>query len=265
MTNEKKDAHIVSFINQKGGVAKTTTTVNTAHALGRKGYKVLVIDMDPQSNASMILGKLTPIEQPKTIVDLFTTEAFLSDCIVPTKYENVDLVSSHIDLFSIKTQMTGHINGIVGLQNKLNKIIYSKYDFVFIDCQPDVGGALVTNALVISNLYIVPIAAEDPFGLHGMNQLETTVKSVGQMNTNLKMLGVLITMTDFRSNATSVIIDTANTLYGEEKVFKTMIGRNATINTAFINNKTILAHDGRASGAKDYIEFADEFLERTGR
>lgn len=263
MDEKLKLATVISVINQKGGVGKTTTTVNLGHALGKKDYKILVIDLDPQCNASMILGKLSPFEQPKTIVDIFTTESFISDCIVPTKYTNVDMVSSHMDLFSVKSQITGTPDGIVGLRKKLDKATLSKYDFIFIDCQPDIGGVLVTNALVVSDRYIVPVGAEDVFGLRGIRQLETTVKTVkDSINEKIKMLGVLITMADNRSNATAVMIETINTHFKEGEVFKTIIKRNAAINSAFMQNKSILSHDGRTPGAVDYNALADEFLSK---
>jgi len=266
MTTDNKKAQIVSILNQKGGVGKTTTTVNLSHAVGLKEYKVLVIDMDPQCNASMILGKLSPFEQPKTIVDLFTSESTISDCIVPTKYKNVDMVSSHMDLFAVKTQITGTTEGVVGLRKKIDKAVLSKYDFIFIDCQPDIGGALVTNALVISDKYIVPVGAEDVFGLRGIKQLETAVKSVREsINEKIKMLGVLITMADYRSNATAVMIETINTHFKEGEVFETIIKRNASINTAFMHNKSVISHDGRTPGAVDYSLLAEEFLVKIGQ
>lgn len=265
MNTNQKNAKVISILNQKGGVGKTTTAVNLSHALGKKDFKILVIDMDPQCNASMILGKLSPFEQPKTIVDLFTTDSTISECIVPTKYQNVDMVSSHMDLFAVKTQITGSTEGIVGLRKKLDKTTINKYDFIFIDCQPDIGGALVTNALVVSDKYVVPVGAEDVFGLRGIKQLETSVKSVKEsINEKIKMLGVLITMADYRSNATSVMIETINTHFKEGEVFKTIIKRNASINTAFMQNKSILSHDGRTPGAVDYSTLADEFLSKIG-
>ena len=261
MDNPSKKATIISILNQKGGVGKTTTTVNLSHGLGKKGLKILVIDLDPQCNASMILGKLSPFEQPKTIIDLFTSDAAISDCIVPTKYINVDMVSSHMDLFAIKTQITGTTDGIVGLRKKLDNITISKYDYIFIDCQPDIGGALVTNALVISDKYIVPVGAEDVFGLKGIKQLETAVKSIKEsINEKIEMLGVLITMADYRSNATATMIETINTHFKDGEVFKTIIKRNAAINTAFMHSKSIISHDSRTSGAIDYSCLADEFL-----
>lgn len=264
-TNEKK-AQIIAVINQKGGVGKTTTTVNLSHAIGLKDYKVLVIDMDPQCNASMILGKLNPFEQPKTIVDLFTSEANVSDCIVPTKYKNVDMVSSHMDLFAVKTQITGTPDGLVGLRKKVDKTTLTKYDYIIIDCQPDIGGTLVTNALVISDRYLVPVGAEDVFGLRGIKQLESAVKSVKEsINEKLRLLGVLITMADNRSNATSVMIETINTHFKEGEVFQTIIKRNAAINTAFMQNKSVISHDGRTPGAIDYSKLAEEFLTKIGQ
>lgn len=265
MEDTLKKSKIVSVINQKGGVGKTTTTVNLSHALGIHGYKILVIDLDPQCNASMILGKLSPFEQPKTIVDLFANESLMSDCIVPTKYKNVDMVSSHMDLFAVKNQITGTPDGIVGLRKKMDKATLTKYDFILIDCQPDIGGSLVTNALVISDLYIIPVGAEDVFGLRGIKQLETTVKTIREsINEKIKMLGVLITMADNRSNATAVMIETINTHFKENEVFKTIIKRNASINTAFMNNKSIISHDGRTPGAIDYTNLAEEFLTKVG-
>ena len=254
---------ITSVVNQKGGVGKTTTVVNLSHAVGKKDRKVLVIDMDPQCNASQILGTLSPFQQPKTIVDIFTTKSMVSDCIVATKYKNVDLISSHMNLFSVKTQITGATDGIVGLKRKLDSAIYDKYDFVFIDCQPDMCGPLVINALVASDNFIVPIAAEDVFGLQGIKQLETSVQTIQEsINDRIKMLAVLITMSDNRSNASEMMISNIKTYFKEGDVFKTIIKRNAAINSAFIKNKSVIAHDGRTPGAMNYNELATEFLEK---
>lgn len=258
-----KKSSIISIINQKGGVGKTTTTANLGHALAQLGFKTLVIDFDPQANASMVLGKLSPFEQPKTLADVYTSENTLYDCIIPTKYENLDLVSSHMDLFSIKIQITGTPDGIIGLKRAMDEKIISFYDFVLIDCQPDIGGALVTNALVTSDYYIVPIAAEDVFGLRGIKQLEASIKVIrDSLNPHLSLIGALITMSDKRSNATKIMTDMVTTYFKKESVFKTVIRRNAAINTAFLSNQTIFDFDKKTSGAEDYTALGEELAKK---
>jgi len=257
-------AYIISCAIQKGGCGKTTTVVTTAHALGELGKNVLVVDLDPQHNASMILGKVSPYEQPRTVIDLFTKkDVNFSTCAVPSKCKNVDLISSHIDLFSIGEQIgPGNPKQIVGLKNKLDKASLEHYDFILIDCPPALGGPFLNNALVISDFYIIPLESESYFALKGVQQFLEAVDIIKDtINPNLKRLGVLITMADLRTQVTKAMIEAIQKFFGTEGVFKTIISRNTSVNKAAMLNKTVISFDSRMSGAHDYRTFAKELIE----
>jgi len=257
-------AHIISFAIQKGGCGKTTSVVTTAHALGELNKKVLVVDLDPQHNASLILGKVSPYEQPRTVIDLFEKkDVNFSTCSVPSKCKNVDLISSHIDLFAIGEQFgPGNPKQIVGLKNKLDKAAMEHYDFVLIDCTPALGGPFLNNALVISNYYVIPLESESYFALKGVQQFLEAVDVIKDtINPDLQLLGVLITMADMRTQVTKAMIEAIHKFFGENDVFKSIITRNTSINKAAMLNKTVIAFDSRMSGASDYREFAKELVE----
>lgn len=257
-------AHIISVAIQKGGVGKTTTVTTTAHALGEAGYKVLVVDIDPQHNSSMILGKVAPYDQPRTIIDLFTEkEMTFSTCSLPSKYKNVDLISSHIDFFATGEQLgAGNPKQIVGLKNKLDKAAQDYYDFILIDCPPALGGPYLNNALVISDFYIIPLESESYFALKGVQQFLETVRAIQEtINPNLTLLGVLITMADMRTNVTKAMIESIQRFFGKDKVFNTIITRNTAINKASMLRKTVIEFDARMTGAHDYRSFSEELVQ----
>ena len=252
---------IISVAIQKGGVGKTTTVVNTAHALAEMGLRILVIDMDPQHNTSTLLASTTPYELPHTLVDLMSNPDMpMSSCIFPTQYPNLSLVSSHIDLFG-EVSLNPDPYKILCLKAKLNREPYllEQFDYIFLDTPPHLGGVFVNNALSISHYYILPVEAESYYALKGINQFMVNVNAMkSTVNPNLELLGVLITMVDLRTTVATNMVEAIRRFFGEEKVFRTMITRNTAINRAVIERKSILAYDGRTSGAKDYREFARE-------
>lgn len=257
-------AVIISIANQKGGVGKTTTTITTAHALGELGKKVLVVDADPQHNASLILGKVTPYEQSRTIIELFTEpDVNFSTCAVGSKYKGVDLIPSHIDLFAFGESLgPSNPKNFVGLKNKLDQAAMEYYDIIFIDCPPALGGPFLSNALVLSDYYLIPLESESYFALKGVQQFLEAAKTIRDtINPKLALLGVLITMADMRTNVSKAMVEAIQKFFTEKKVFKTIITRNTSINQASMARKTILDFDGRRSGAHDYQNFAKELLE----
>lgn len=257
-------ACIVSFAIQKGGVGKTTSTVTTAHALAELGKRVLVIDMDPQHNASIVLGKVAPYEQPRTIIDIFREpDMNLSACAVASKYENVDLISSHIDLFLIPNSLApGSPKMIMGLRSRIDQASQDHYDYILIDCPPNLGGPFVTNALAASDYYIIPLEAESYFALKGVQQFMEMVRDIRDtINPKLKLLGVLITMADMRTNVSRAMVESIKRFFGEDLVFQTIITRSTSINKANMMRKTTLALDSRQLGAQDYVQFAKEMIQ----
>lgn len=256
-------AHIISIANQKGGVGKTTTVVTTAHALGEQGHSVLVVDADPQHNTSMILGKVSPFEQPRTIVDIFKNpDTIFSTALVPSKYKNVDLISSHIDMFTLKAQLANSPDGLVAFKNKMDRGCRDAYEFILIDCPPDLGGPFVNNALVLSDYYIITLEAGDYYGLKGMQQFTESVKAIrASLNPDLQFLGVLITKADLRTTVAKSMVESIIKFFGKDLVFKTIISRNTTIDKAAMSQKTVIHYDRRMQGAHDYLDFAKELSE----
>ncbi len=261
-------AHLISVAIQKGGVGKSTTVTTTAHALGKLDKKVLVVDLDPQHNASMTLGKVPPYDQPRNVMSLFTEKSTtFSTCAVPSKYKNVDLIASHIDFFAIGEQLgAGNPKQIVGLKNKLDQGALNNYDFIFFDCPPALGGPFLNNALVISDFFIIPLESESYYALKGVQQFLESVEAIQEtINPTLTMLGVLITMYDKRTTVSEAMADGIRRYFGKEKVFNTIINRNTAINKATLEDKTIIDFDTRMSGAQDYMLFAKELIEWVDR
>ena len=261
-------AIVISGATQKGGVGKTTTAVNLAHALAYKpNYKkVLVVDVDPQANSSLILGKVHPDQQPTSVVDVFEdkTKCF-ANCTVETKYKGVDLIASNIDLF-LCGQSLGASNpaAVLGLQSKLDSITRDKYDFIIIDCPPNLGGPFVVNAMVISDYFLVPIESASMFALNGVDQFLDSVDAIkGYSNSKLNLLGVLLTMYDPRTNASKVMEELVSERFGS-KLFTTRIHRNTSIDQANMSMITVIDHDTKSSGAKNYRALAREVLQRCG-
>jgi len=255
-------AHVITVCNQKGGCGKTTTVVNLSHALARFGKKVLVIDLDPQGNASVLLGDLKFLSQYRTIVDFFNErDATIESCIHPSKHKNLDLLSSHIDLFSTKLRLLTEPINFIKVKNKLTPEVKDMYDYIIIDTPPDLGGVLITNALSASDYYIVPIGAEDAFALQGFKQLTEHIQMIKEgLNPNLRLLSALITMKDDRSNISKAMVSAIPNAFGKDKVFKTPIKRNAGLGAAAAKNKTIFAYDLRQQGVKDYSSLANEVI-----
>ena len=255
----------ISVAVQKGGVGKTTTVVNTAFALAKyEGQRVLVLDMDPQHNSSMVLGKITPYEQPRTVINLFEDKTInFSACAVPSKYKNVDLISSHIDLFGLGEGLgPSNPKGIVTLKSKLDAGARDTYDFILIDCPPNLGGPFLNNSLVVSDYYVIPVESESYFALKGMQQFEESVSVIKEtINPSLELLGVLITMFDPRTNASKAMVDAIRNYFGHSKVFETIINRNTAINKANMLRQAVCQLDTRTPGCQDYRSFAKELME----
>ncbi len=261
-------AKIIAIATQKGGVGKTTTAVNLAHALAAKphGKRVLVVDVDPQANSSITLGRVHPDQQPVTVRQLFDDKTrYFYHCIVESKYKNVDLIPSNIDLFLCGESMgVSNPAAILGLHNKLDSATREKYDFIIIDCPPNLGGPFVVNSLVIADYFIVPIDGASMFALNGVNQFLEAVDALrGYTKGKLELLGFLITMYDPRTNASRALETIIMEQYGE-RVFTTRIHKSTVIDQANIMYESVLDYDSKSTSTRNYRALAVEVMARCG-
>jgi len=257
-------AEVICIANQKGGVGKTTVCVNLAHALSKyQGKKVLVVDSDPQSNASSILGTISPWEQSRTISDLFLggPEANFTSCLTKTKYENLWLIPSNLNAFTLDGRLGKDPRTFIGLKNKFDAGAQEFFDFIIIDCRPDLSGLFVTAPLVIAHYVIVPIGGEDLFALKGVAQLMEAVEAIRiNLNSQISFLGALLVDYDARTNTSRAMKDAAIGHFGK-RIFKTIITRNTAIPRASMKLQTVIDHDPRTQGAQDFKAFSLELLE----
>lgn len=256
----------ISIATQKGGVGKTTTAVNLAHALASRpcSRSVLVIDMDPQANASSVLGKVAPEEQTKGVMTLFEDKTkYAINCIVPSNYKNVDLIPSKLDLFVTgSTLVPGDPAMFMCLDRKLDQATKEKYDFIVIDCPPNIGGPFLSNALACSDYYIIPVESSSIFSLNGVQQFMDAVDAIrGYTLHRLEMLGVLMTMYDKRTTACKAMLQVLMQAYGS-RLFDTKIQNSADINKAHMLGKTVIDSFPRSKGARCYRMLAIEILQR---
>lgn len=251
----------ISVCNHKGGVGKTTTVINLAAALAEKGKKVLVVDLDPQGNSTMVLFPGDPYNA-KTAIDLFKNDASMFDNVSqPSKVKNVWIIPTNLEMMHIKGELSSGMRSVVALRNKFSESAQKDYDYVLIDCPPDLG-PFMNNALVISNYYLVPVAAEDKFGLKGLTDIFKTAKEISAtaLNPNLKLLGVLITLFDSRTSNSKRMEDLLRKQLPTQ-LLKTIINRNTDLSQANTKDKTVFQHDRRATGATDYLALATEVIE----
>lgn len=257
--DQQGKAKVIVVGVQKGGVGKTTTTVNLAYCLAKQGMKILVIDLDPQSNASMLLGKVHPEEQPKNARNIFIKNSFACNCIVESNYKNLDLIAASINLFEIPNLLGNSPVGMLALKNSLDEETLHKYDAILIDTPPYLGGLFITAALIAANAYIMPVECESFFSLNGVDQFQEFVQKIkSSINPDLKFLGALITMYDSRTKASSIMIPRIIEYIGSENTFDTIIPRNSTLNRAALRGKVICHADTRAPSCRAYRDLAEE-------
>lgn len=256
------NAKVITVGVQKGGVGKTTTVVNLAYCLARTGLKILVVDLDPQGNCSMMLGKIHPEEQPRTVKNLFLNEnSFFCNCKTKSKYKNIDIIPSTLDLFELSNELTNSPLAIIGLKNALDDGTLLEYDLILIDTPPNLGGLFITSALVVSNAYIMPIECESFFSLKGVDQFQKFAQQIKKsINPKLKFLGGLITMYDARTKASSLMVPRIIDFLGKENTFKTIIPRNSKLNRAVMKGKSICDADKRSTSCKAYQQLAEEII-----
>lgn len=249
---------IIAFTNQKGGVGKTTTCVNLATYLAAYGKKVLLIDMDPQGNATTGVG-FEKTKDMLTFYDVITGEYKLSDVIKETKIKNLDLVPSNVDLAGAEIDLVQMEGREKVLLNQL-ETIKNKYNYILIDCPPSLG-LITVNALTATDSVIVPIQCEF-YALEGLSQLMNTVRLVKKYyNPKIEIEGVILTMKDSRSNLVNQVADDIKSFFGK-KVYETVIPRNVRLAEAPSHGLPIYLYDNRSTGGIAYHELAREFLRR---
>ncbi|REE82246.1 chromosome partitioning protein [Lutibacter oceani] len=247
---------IIAIANQKGGVGKTTTTVNLAAALGVLEKKVLLIDADPQANASSGLGIVVEEVEIGTY-QLLEHAASAKEAIVATNSPNVDIIPAHIDLVAIEIELVDKDNREYMLKEVLNDI-KNEYDYILIDCAPSLG-LITLNALVAADSVIIPIQCEY-FALEGLGKLLNTVKSIQKLhNPNLDIEGLLLTMYDSRLRLSNQVVEEVKKHF-QDMVFKTIIQRNVRLSEAPSYGESIIAYDATSRGAVNYINLANEII-----
>jgi chromosome partitioning protein len=252
------DARIFAIVNQKGGVGKTTTAVNLATALAAVEKRVLLIDFDPQGNASTGLG-ITRQNRRVTSYDVLLADVSVAEAAVPTPIPLLSLVPSSVDLSGAEIELV-EVSGREFRLRKALEGVLGAYDYVLIDCPPSLG-LLTLNALVAAHAVLVPLQCEF-YALEGLSHLVRTVERVKRsLNPGLEIQGVVLTMFDKRNNLSDLVAADVRGHFGD-KVYDTVIPRNVRISEAPSHGKPVLIYDFRSAGAQAYIHLASEVLRR---
>ena len=248
---------IVSLTNQKGGVGKTTTSVNLAVSFAVSEVKTLLIDLDPQSNATTGLEALIENRQG-TVYDLIIGKEKITNVISSTRLDCLDIISSTNNLVGAEVELVNLMARERQLEKAL-KTVHKKYDYILIDCPPSLG-LLTLNALTCSNSIIIPIQCEY-YALEGLGQLLNTFRLVQKnLNPKLEIEGVLLTMYDSRLNLSSQVADEVRGFF-KEKIFDTVIHRNVRLSEAPSFGKPALLYDANSTGAQNYLSLVEEILQ----
>lgn len=249
---------IISFSNQKGGVGKTTSCVNISAQIANKGKKVLMIDMDPQGNATSGLG-LSKSKIKKTVYDVIIGRADISETVIKTKFKNLSVIPANIDLAGAELELYELENDANFTKLALDSI-KNDYDYIFIDCPPSLG-MLTVKALSVSDGVVIPMQCEF-YSLEGMSQLLNTIKKIRQLyNPNLQIVGILLTMYNGRLTLTGQVVDELKKYYAD-KLFKVPISRTVRISEAPGYGEPICYHDPYGKGSLEYAAVAKELMLR---
>ena len=255
------DKKIISVINQKGGVGKTTTVINLAAGLSMKEKKILVIDLDPQGNATTGLGLSNIDNSEQTIYSVLNGSKKISEVVQKTQFENLDLITSNVDLSGLEVETAGDSRRAFILKDELTSYLNdsrASYSYILIDCPPSLS-LLTIVALVASDSLVVPLQTEF-FALEGLTQLMKTIERVkNNLNPNLTIRGILLTMYD-RRNKLSGEVESEARNYFKEKVYQTVVPRNVRLSEAPSHGVPALVYDKVCMGSKSYFSFTDEFL-----
>ena len=255
------DKRIISIINQKGGVGKTTTVINLAAGLSMKGKKILVIDLDPQGNATTGLGLSNTASSDTTIYSVLNGNKKITEVIQKTKFENLNLVTSNVDLSGLEVETAGDSRRAFKLKDELTSILNdsrASYDYILIDCPPSLS-LLTIMALVASDALVVPLQTEF-FALEGLTQLMKTIERIkNNLNPDLSIRGILLTMYDRRNKLSGEVEKEARN-YFKEKVYQSVVPRNVRLSEAPSHGVPVLIYDKTCPGSKSYFNFTEEFL-----
>lgn len=251
-------AKTISIANQKGGVGKTTTATNLSACLAKLGKKILLVDMDPQANATSGIG-INKNTLAFSIYDVIINDKEITEVILRTGYESLEIVPSHTDLTGAEVELTSMMARDSKLKTRLSNI-RSNYDFIIIDCPPSLG-LLTINSLTASDSVLIPIQCEY-YALEGLSQLLYTVELVKKnLNPPLEIEGILLTMYDSRTNLSNQVTNDVKS-YFKEKVYNTVIPRTVKLSEAPGFGKPIIYYEEKSIGAESYSKLAMEFLER---
>lgn len=249
---------IIAFANQKGGVGKTTTCVNLSAYFAAMGKKTLIVDLDPQGNATSAVG-VDKSADIKSIYNIISGENYVEEVVVKTKIQNLDVIPSELNLAGAEIEMVQMDNREIILKNILNRLKNS-YDFICVDCPPSLG-LLTVNALTACDSVLIPIQCEF-FALEGLSQLMNTVKLVKKhLNSKIDIEGVVLTMKDSRSNLVQQVSEEIKKFFGKY-VLETTIPRNIRLAEAPSYGEPILTYDPKSKGAFAYMLLAEEVLDR---
>ena len=249
---------IIAFSNQKGGVGKTTTCVNMSAYLANKGYKCLIVDLDPQGNATSGMG-FAKSEIKNSVYNVMIDDMPIEDAIAKTCVENLDILPSSIDLAGAEVELV-YIKDREHVLKRVLERAKGSYDFITIDCPPSLG-LLTINALASADSVIIPIQSEY-YALEGLSQLMNTIKLVVKhLNSELKIEGVVLTMNDNRAIISRQISSEIRKFFGK-RVYDTVIPRNIRLSEAPSHGVPIMLHDTKCAGARAYLAFTEEFLSK---
>jgi len=252
-------ARIISIANQKGGVGKTTTAVNLSACLGDMGKKVLMVDLDPQGNATSGLG-INNRTLEKSVYDVLINSESAKEVIIKSDYKNLYVCPSSIALAGGEIELVSVMGREYQMKTALEEV-RDEYDYIIIDCPPSLG-LITLNAFTASDSVLVPVQCEY-YALEGLSQLTATIKRVKKvLNKRIVIEGVLLTMFDARTNLSIQIVDEVKKFF-PEKVYKTIIPRNIRISEAPGFGQPIIVYDGSSRGAESYYELAEELVERS--
>jgi len=247
---------VISIVNQKGGVGKTTTAINLAASLALSGEKILLIDIDPQGNSTSGLG-IVREDVEKTLYSVIAGECTLAEAVIHTQIEQLYVVPSSVDLLGAEIELIEK-DGRESILAKALDDLKASYRYIFIDCPPSLG-LLTLNALVASDSVLVPVQCEY-YALEGLSMLTKTIRRIqGTFNPRLDIKGIVLTMFDTRNNLAHQVVQEVRKHFGE-KVYQTMIPRNIALGEAPSHGKPAMLYDMKSRGAQSYLALAKEIL-----